>query len=87
MTIRKRLSVACLALVAALALGAAPTASAHNKGKHCKKGYKPCLHPASDYDCYGGGGDGPKYVKGTVTVTGSDPYGLDADNDGVGCED
>lgn len=84
---RKRSSVACLALVAAVSLGALPPAAAHNKGKHCKKGYKPCLHPASDYDCAGGSGDGPKYVYGTVKVTGSDPYGLDADNDGIGCED
>jgi hypothetical protein len=60
---------------------------AHNKGKHCTKGYKPCLHPASDYDCAGGGGDGPRYVHRTVKVKGSDPYRLDADNDGLGCED
>jgi hypothetical protein len=25
-------------------------------------------------------------VQGPVTVTGSDPYGLDADGDGIGCE-
>lgn len=41
--------------------------------------------PASDYDCAGGSGDGPEYT-GFVRVTGSDPYGLDSDNDGVGCE-
>ena len=34
----------------------------------------------------GGSGDGPRYVQGPVTVTGSDPYGLDADGDGIGCE-
>lgn len=61
-------------------------AVAHNKGKHCTKGYNPCLHPAYDYDCAGGSGDGPKYVHGTVRVTGSDPYRLDSDNDGYGCE-
>jgi hypothetical protein len=55
-------------------------------GDGCTPGYSPCLPPASDYDCAGGSGDGPEYVYGTVTVTGSDPYGLDADNDGVGCE-
>lgn len=53
---------------------------------NCTSGYSPCLPPASDYDCAGGSGDGPKYVNGTVQVTGSDPYGLDSDNDGVGCE-
>lgn len=83
---KRRLACALLALVAALSTGVVP-AGAHNKGKHCKKGYKPCLHPASDYDCAGGSGDGPKYVYGTVKVTGSDPYGLDSDNDGIGCED
>jgi len=65
---------------------AVPEVAAHKKGKHCTKGYAPCLHPASDYDCAGGSGNGPKYVYGTVKVTGSDPYGLDTDNDGLGCE-
>jgi len=43
---------------------------------------------ASDVDCYGGSGNGPRYTKRGVvyTVRGSDPYGLDADNDGKGCE-
>lgn len=52
---------------------------------NCTPGYSPCLTPASDYDCAGGSGDGPKYT-GYVTVTGSDPYDLDADGDGVACE-
>jgi resuscitation-promoting factor RpfB len=52
---------------------------------NCTSGYSPYLTPASDYDCAGGSGDGPKYT-GLVRVTGSDPYGLDADNDGYGCE-
>lgn len=51
----------------------------------CTPGYSPCLPPASDYDCAGGSGDGPEYT-GYVSVTGSDPYGLDSDNDGAGCE-
>jgi hypothetical protein len=55
-------------------------------GAGCTPGYSPCLPPASDYDCAGGGGNGPKYVYGTVSVTGSDPYGLDADHDGIGCD-
>jgi hypothetical protein len=55
-------------------------------GTSCTPGYSPCLPPASDYDCAGGTGDGPKYVAGPVYVTGSDPYGLDADGDGIGCE-
>jgi hypothetical protein len=45
-----------------------------------------CLDPnASDYDCAGGSGDGPKYT-GTVTVVGPDVFGLDGDSDGIGCE-
>ena len=46
-----------------------------------------CLHDGiGDYDCAGGKGNGPNYVSGPVTVTGSDPFGLDADHDGIGCE-
>jgi len=56
----------------------------------CTAGYDPCLvyHSGADYDCYGGSGDGPYYTEPGVvyTVTGSDPYALDADNDGTGCE-
>jgi hypothetical protein len=45
-----------------------------------------CLDPnASDYDCAGGSGNGPKYT-GTVIVVGPDVFGLDADGDGIGCE-
>jgi hypothetical protein len=57
-------------------------------GDNCTPGYSPCLPPASDYDCWGGSGNGPAYTAPGVVykVTGSDPYGLDADNDGNGCE-
>jgi resuscitation-promoting factor RpfB len=45
-----------------------------------------CLDPnATDYDCAGGTGDGPKYT-GTVEVIGPDDFELDADGDGIGCE-
>ena len=49
-------------------------------------GYSPCLPPASDYDCAGGSGDGPEYAEGPIEVTGSDPYELDYDGDGIACE-
>ena len=62
-----------------------PTTTTTDTGGGCTPGYSPCLPPASDYDCTGGSGDGPKYT-GYVTVTGSDPYGLDSDSDGGGCE-
>jgi hypothetical protein len=55
--------------------------------RNCTPGYTPCLPRASDYDCRGGSGDGPKYVDGPVRVTGSDPYDLDRDHDGVGCDE
>lgn len=52
--------------------------------KRCHSGYSGCLNPsASDYDCVGGSGNGPYYT-GTVQVFGSDPFGLDRDNDGWG---
>ena len=53
---------------------------------NCTPGYQPCLSPASDYDCAGGSGDGPEYASGPIRVTGSDPYGLDSEGDGIACE-
>ena len=53
--------------------------------QNCTPGYDPCLAPASDYDCAGGSGDGPQYT-GFVYVTGSDPYDLDSEGDGLACE-
>ncbi len=59
-------------------------------GSNCTPGYSPCLvdHGGADYDCEGGSGNGPYYTAPGVTyhVSGSDPYGLDADGDGLGCE-
>jgi hypothetical protein len=54
---------------------------------NCHPSYEgACLDPnASDYDCAGGSGNGPKYT-GFVTVVGPDVFGLDADGDGAGCE-
>jgi hypothetical protein len=66
-----------------------PSTSGGGGGPSCTPGYSPCLPLGpSDYDCYGGSGDGPAYTQPGVVyqVSGSDPYGLDADNDGQGCE-
>ena len=54
----------------------------------CDPSYRgACLDQnASDYDCEGGSGDGPKYVSGPVEVVGDDHFGLDRDGDGVACE-
>jgi len=52
----------------------------------CHPSYSGCLKQnAGDYDCSGGSGNGPNYT-GRVRVYGSDPFGLDRDNDGWGCE-
>jgi hypothetical protein len=53
---------------------------------NCNPNYSGCVPNDSDVDCAGGSGNGPSYVSGPVTVIGSDPYGLDNDGDGIGCE-
>lgn len=45
---------------------------------NCMTGYEPCLPVRGDMNC-------PE-INHPVTVTGSDPYGLDRDGDGVGCD-
>ena len=57
-----------------------------SSGGGCDPNYSGCVPIASDVDCAGGSGNGPEYVDGPVTVIGSDIYGLDADDDGIGCE-
>jgi hypothetical protein len=63
------------------------TKAVEESGGGCDSNYSGCVPIASDVDCAGGSGNGPEYVEGPVDVLGSDVYGLDADNDGVGCED
>ncbi|MGN6276311.1 MAG: hypothetical protein ACTHNP_10350 [Solirubrobacterales bacterium] len=65
----------------------AEEASTEEASSECDPNYTgACLDPyASDYDCEGGSGNGPKYT-GEVTVVGVDHNGLDADGDGIGCE-
>jgi len=54
---------------------------------NCNPNYTPCVpNDPVDVDCAGGGGNGPSYVTGPVTVTGTDVYGLDSDHNGIGCE-
>ena len=52
----------------------------------CHPSYGDCVPIAADVDCEGGGGNGPKFVRGPIPVVGSDDYGLDRDGDGVACE-
>ena len=63
----------------------APRASQSSPALECTPGYDPCLPPSSDYDCNGGGGNGPSFAD-RVIVTGPDIYELDRDGDGVGCD-
>jgi hypothetical protein len=67
--------------------GTASAARVQSASSSCHPSYKgACLDPnASDYDCAGGSGDGPRYT-GPVRVVGSDPFRLDADGDGFGCD-
>jgi hypothetical protein len=67
----------------------APVAAAAPQAPVCHPSYEgACLDPGIfDYDCAGGSGNGPEYVPGPVRVVGPDDYELDADGDGVGCED
>ncbi len=58
-------------------------------GGRCTPGYSPCIpyRGGEDYDCDGGGGNGPLFTRAgvTYTVTGDDPYDLDANHDGSAC--
>jgi hypothetical protein len=56
--------------------------------KNCNPSYPNiCLQNGiGDYDCYGGAGNGPNYIKGPFRVLPPDPFDLDRDNDGIGCE-
>jgi hypothetical protein len=71
------------------AAGSSAAPPSASSGTGCDPSYAPaCLDPnSSDYDCEGGGGDGPDYVSGPISIVGDDHYGLDSsDQDGVGCE-
>jgi len=68
--------------LAAATTGSARTASKPpTRGGACAAGYSPCLPVRDDVDC----GEIADALK-PIHVTGGDPYRLDADGDGVGCE-
>ncbi len=52
------------------------------ESSQCQAGYSPCLPVVGDLDC----ADVRALGKAPVRVTGSDPYRLDGDGDGFGCE-
>ncbi len=75
------IETAAIVGIAAVATGVAVAAACSNG---CAGGgYTP---PNDDVDCYGGSGDGPRWQYGRVWVGSYDPYRLDADGDGWGCE-
>jgi hypothetical protein len=74
---------AILVGAAVVATGAAVIAACQGGG--CS-GYSAPAYGSPDYDCYGGGGDGPNYVRGPFRLTGPDVYDLDRDGDGIACE-
>lgn len=79
--------LASLVLICGAAVADSSASGSAKKPKKCHPSYKgACLDPnASDYDCIGGSGNGPKYT-GLVRVVGPDVFRLDADHDGWGCE-
>lgn len=56
----------------------APSPKLVPPSNNCMAGYSPCLPVVADLDCAD--------INGPVIVTGSDPYRLDRDKDGIGCE-
>jgi hypothetical protein len=93
--VRKTLTAITIAVVLGITgLGSTLSASAAEepvraRALSCTPGYSPCIpNRASDVDCYGGSGNGPRYTRPGVVyrVRGADRYRLDADNDGRGCE-
>lgn len=56
--------------------------------RNCDPAYPDvCLHDGiGDYDCAGGTGNGPNYVEGPIRVLPPDPFDLDGNGDGIGCE-
>ena len=54
-----------------------------SSGQGCEPGYEPCLPITGDLDC----ADIEVLGPGPVHVSGSDPYRLDGDGDGVGVSD
>ena len=79
-----------ITLVIAKALPPPPTTQppATAPARSCDPSYPGvCLDPtAEDDDCAGGSGNGPRYLRGPVQVRPPDPFDLDSDGDGVGCE-
>jgi resuscitation-promoting factor RpfB len=87
MSLRASSAIVPLALLLLVGAGQISVATPTRAQDGCDPNYEgACVPIASDVDCAGGSGNGPKYVQGPVTVVGTDIYGLDRDGDGIGCE-
>lgn len=71
---------------ASLGIAISFIASGHAGAQDCDPNYDPCVPVASDVDCAGGKGNGPEYIRGPITIIGTDIYDLDRDGDGIACE-
>jgi hypothetical protein len=56
-------------------------AGGNQSGSGCQPGYSPCLPRVADLNC-----SDISASKKPIRVTGSDPYRLDGDGDGLACE-
>lgn len=64
-----------------------PSPTPASSAASCNPNYSgACLNKPGDYDCAGGSGNGPNYIRGPIRVVGEDVYGLDRDGDGIACE-
>lgn len=65
-----------------------PTLAPPAQAGDCEPSYPDVCIPigSADYDCAGGSGNGPNYIRGPIRVLPPDPYDLDRDGDGIGCE-
>ena len=56
-------------------------------GNNCDPAYPDvCLADGvGDWDCAGGNGNGPNYIKGPIRVRPPDPFKLDGNGDGTAC--
>ncbi|MEM9712320.1 MAG: hypothetical protein AAGA17_08905 [Actinomycetota bacterium] len=56
-------------------------------GDECHPAYTGCLAiGAGDYDCASGSGNGPNYTGRVELLGSSDPFDLDRDGNGIGCD-
>jgi hypothetical protein len=55
-------------------------------GRSCAGGGGGGGYSGTDYDCWGGSGNGPLWVHAPVSIGWQDEYDLDRDGDGIGCE-